>query len=219
MGSVQRFVWPPSPLISVMTLHNFCNRWCVGIWVGAWYLNKAIYIRNNNGLPFDLGSLWDQGFGALTRLSLASNKMPGLVRNAILANVPQLLVSVFFFTTNALITSQLVESEWNRLGWREWREDGVQALRVSRPRGAQRSTYYLGLPYQYSIPMMATFALLYWLLSQSIFLADVAFYRYNGTRSGNFTTMRQETWEMQRRTETPYPAAAIRSLLSRPHSL
>jgi hypothetical protein len=177
-----------------MTLTRLPCRWCVSISVGAYYLNKAIYAQNKYGLPCDLGSLWDQGFGALTGLSLTGNKVSGLVRNAFLANVPQLLVSVLFFTTNALLTCQLVEAEWNRLGWQEWLEK-VQVLRVSRPRGAQRSTYYLGLPYQYSIPLMATFTLLHWLLSQSIFLADVAFYRYDGTRSGNFTSMRQETWE------------------------
>ena len=46
-------------------------------------------------------------------------------------------------------------------------------LRVSWPRGAQRSTYYLSLPYRYSVPLLVVSAVLHWLVSQSFFFVQV----------------------------------------------
>lgn len=42
-------------------------------------------------------------------------------------------------------------------------------LRVSSPKGAQRSTYWLQLPYTYSLPLLILSTLLSWLASQSLF--------------------------------------------------
>ncbi|KAH7082209.1 hypothetical protein FB567DRAFT_630623 [Paraphoma chrysanthemicola] len=55
-----------------------------------------------------------------------------------------------------------------------------KALRVSSPKGEQRSTYFLSLPWRYGIPLAATSALLHWTLSQSIFLTALATYRPEG---------------------------------------
>jgi hypothetical protein len=49
-------------------------------------------------------------------------------------------------------------------------------LRVSWPRGQQRSTYYLSLPYRYSAPLLVFSVLMHWLLSQSIFFVNVQAY-------------------------------------------
>ena len=48
-----------------------------------------------------------------------------------------------------------------------------KALRVTQPHGAQRSTYFLQLPYRYSIVLLTTSTLLHWLVSQCLFLANV----------------------------------------------
>ena len=48
-----------------------------------------------------------------------------------------------------------------------------QSLRVTSPAGSQRSTYYLQLPYQYSIPLLALSSLLSWLASQSFFFIQI----------------------------------------------
>lgn len=42
-------------------------------------------------------------------------------------------------------------------------------LRVTSPKGAQRSTYWLKLPYTYSLPLLILSSLLSWLASQSLF--------------------------------------------------
>lgn len=49
-----------------------------------------------------------------------------------------------------------------------------KGLRVSGvPRGEQRVTHFLQLPYRYSIPLMGFSTLLHWLISQSIFVVSV----------------------------------------------
>lgn len=61
----------------------------------------------------------------------------------------------------------------------EWSDYAVErkGLRVSTtPRGAQRSTYFLSLPYRYGLLLVAFSALLHWLISQSLFLVSVQAY-------------------------------------------
>jgi hypothetical protein len=52
-----------------------------------------------------------------------------------------------------------------------------KGLRVShQPKGEQRSTYFLQLPYRFSLPLISLSAGLHWLISQSIFLICIEFY-------------------------------------------
>ncbi|KAL4908406.1 hypothetical protein BDW74DRAFT_100443 [Aspergillus multicolor] len=53
-------------------------------------------------------------------------------------------------------------------------------IRVSWPIGAQRSTYYLSLPYRYSILLQIASALLHWLVSQSLFFVRIVAYDTDG---------------------------------------
>ena len=58
----------------------------------------------------------------------------------------------------------LVAAEWN---------DFVKErkiLRLSNPRGIQRSSYFLSLPYRFSLPLMFTSVAMHWLISQSVFV-------------------------------------------------
>jgi hypothetical protein len=56
-----------------------------------------------------------------------------------------------------------------------------KGLRVSHaPIGAQRSTYFLSLPYRFGIPLMVLSGTLHWFVSQSIFLVAIDFYDWNG---------------------------------------
>ncbi|KAL4875009.1 hypothetical protein BJY04DRAFT_211628 [Aspergillus karnatakaensis] len=76
---------------------------------------------------------------------------------------PQLVLSVLYYFCNGILSP----------------------LRVSSPRGAQRPTYYLSIPWRYSIPLLATSATLHWLLSQSLFLVIV----YMEWREGHETNI------------------------------
>ena len=68
-------------------------------------------------------------------------------------------------------------AEWSRLA--HYR----QALRVTTPFGEQRSTYWLQLPWTYSIPLSIASGLMHWLVSASIFVARVevfdTYYEYS----------------------------------------
>lgn len=85
----------------------------------------------------------------------------------LLANTPQLIVSVAYFVYNNLLTRMLLVAEHN--GYATHRKP----LRVSWPKGQQRSTYYLSLPYKFSLSLIAFCGLLHWLISQSIFYVQV----------------------------------------------
>lgn len=92
----------------------------------------------------------------------------GLMRNALAANLPQLIVSFLYFLYNGLFTSMLQGLEWNQYSYQK------KGLRVSaRPQGSQRTTYFLQLPYRYGVPLMFLAGVLHWLVSQSIFLVNV----------------------------------------------
>lgn len=45
-----------------------------------------------------------------------------------------------------------------------------KALRVTNPKGQQSSTYFLQLPYRYSVPLLAISILLHWVLSGCIYI-------------------------------------------------
>ncbi|KAI1748328.1 hypothetical protein F4782DRAFT_517671 [Xylaria castorea] len=86
------------------------------------------------------------------------------ISTLLLANAPQLIFSVCYFSYNALITRIQVEKEWNSLG------QSYKPLRVSYPSGEQVSTYRLQLPYFYSIPLISISITFHWLVSNAIFL-------------------------------------------------
>lgn len=54
--------------------------------------------------------------------------------------------------------------EWNGIGATR------KVLRVSEPRGDQRSTYFLSLPYRWAIPLLVVNTSFHWFLSQVFFL-------------------------------------------------
>lgn len=92
-----------------------------------------------------------------------------LLTNVVLANTPQVLLSAMYFMYNGVFTCMLAMQEWSLFAIKQ------KGLRVSAPRGSQRSTMYLQLPYVYSIPMLVSGGLLHWFLSQSLFLARVSY--------------------------------------------
>lgn len=118
-------------------------------------------------------SLWGFGFGAITPYALISGwAIPtrgdaAVVATVLIANLPQLLLSFLYLILNSLVTSMALSAEWARFAHQR------RALRVSFPLGDQRSTYFLQLPYRLSIPLLAFSTLLHWLVSQSIFIAQV----------------------------------------------
>lgn len=83
---------------------------------------------------------------------------------------------------NAIYTAQIGAYEWSRYTFHE------SPLRVTFPRGNQTSTYWLQLPFWYSVPLSVALAVLHYLISQSIFLANIEYY----DAEGNFDLNRYE---------------------------
>ncbi|KAL4757010.1 uncharacterized protein BDW70DRAFT_153695 [Aspergillus foveolatus] len=81
-----------------------------------------------------------------------------------IGNSPQLAVSLLYYLCNSTLSCMLMAAEYDDFALER------KPLQVSRPRGFQRATYYLSIPWRYSIPMLAFSVILHWLLSQSIFL-------------------------------------------------
>jgi hypothetical protein len=88
------------------------------------------------------------------------------------ANYWQVLVSILYFSINNLFTHYHVCHEWSRYAIRR------KFLRVTHPKGMQRSTYMISLPLRYGAPLMIASTILHVLISQSIFLINCKIYRY-----------------------------------------
>lgn len=108
--------------------------------------------------------------GAMLDIGLPSTGTRGLMANVLLANLPQLIFSCLYLLYNGLFTSMCLAHEYSSYSVCR------KALRVTSPRGVQRSTHWLHLPYTYSVPLLAASSLLHWSISQSIFFVGIDVY-------------------------------------------
>ncbi|GES61301.1 hypothetical protein ATEIFO6365_0006076000 [Aspergillus terreus] len=159
---------------------------------------------------------WETGFGQLRLATLISGDWPtSLVSNAMTANTPQVVLSVLYFCANGIYTIMTLSSEWSDYAIER------KGLRVSVvPRGSQRSTYFLSLPYRYSLPLMVCSGLLHWLISQSLFLVSITSYASDFNRNPvSDTSITSNTSELTRNptsdiTTCGYSPMAILTTLS-----
>lgn len=86
---------------------------------------------------------------------------------ALITNLPQVLLSYIYLAFNGLFTCMLAGQEYMQYTHHR------RPLRVTSPVGQQRSTYYLQLPCQYSLTLLALSSLLSWLVAQSLFVVRV----------------------------------------------
>lgn len=123
------------------------------------------------GLPpkdsMDLGLRTLDPRSLIRRWYIPSNGDYAVVASALVANTPQLILSLLYLVLNGVMTKIALAEEWSHLS------TSYRALRVSYARGAQRSTYFLTLPYRVGLPLMVFSTTLHWLASQSIFLAKI----------------------------------------------
>lgn len=117
--------------------------------------------------------IWELGLGKMSRLTLITGWVlptsgdEAVIPAVLMANVPQTLFSMLYLIINNLFTSLSLAKEWSRYGARR------TPLRVSKPRGEQRSTYFLQIPYRHAIPFTAFSTFLHWSMSQAIFFSQV----------------------------------------------
>ncbi|KAF9061621.1 hypothetical protein BDP27DRAFT_1485807, partial [Rhodocollybia butyracea] len=142
-------------------------------------LNYAI---NELSIQYSLSgfpSLWQLGIGRVSSENIITGwKIPtqgygAIVASVLIANLPQLIFSMIYLVFNSLCTKLFLALEWSSYA------HSCKPLRVSDPRGDQRSTYFLNIPFRFGIPLMVYSALPHWLLSQSIFIVAVTFWDDN----------------------------------------
>lgn len=140
----------------------------------------AITGQKNWGIASDISSLWRYGLGGENLWATAAldwmRKMGGISDTAgffaatLFSNMFQIVFSALYLLYNNLITVLLVAAEWNDF------VSERKSLRVSAPLGMQRGSYFLSLPYSFSLPLILCSGLLHWLISQSVFVIQTVSY-------------------------------------------
>ncbi|KAK7715918.1 hypothetical protein SLS57_006669 [Botryosphaeria dothidea] len=125
----------------------------------------AIVYDPKSGLEWSFGS-------SIQPSSIKAGRGLAISPLIILANIPQLFLSIDYMLLNRLITSMAGSREWSLFAHQK------KGLRTSVPKGAQRSTYWLQLPLKFSIPLTVASAFLHYLASQSLYFGSVQYYDY-----------------------------------------
>ncbi|KAK4169634.1 hypothetical protein QBC43DRAFT_295414 [Cladorrhinum sp. PSN259] len=166
------------------------KRWFSSVSLGRWIASFTVYLLcliltvtlfayaisrlSYRGIKTSIPLLYKQyGFGSLSPMTLVAMDLPqrdpdGLIINVLVANTPQLILSVLYISVNIILTTFLVQAEFSKM------YKVRKPLRVSEPMGIQRGSYFVSLPLRYGMPMGICSGLMHWLLSRSLFLARVA---------------------------------------------
>ena len=113
------------------------------------------------------------GFGTIDTRAIigGGGRSDNIIPFALLANLPQLILSLLYFAFNGTFTAMLMGYEWISYAHKR------KGLRVStRSHGFQRSTYFLSLPYRYGLPLVVLSVTLHWIVSQCIFVVTIDIY-------------------------------------------
>ena len=144
-----------------------------------WVVSVAVILSImdiKHGASWNIINLRHMGIGEAVGSHVISLKA-SLLAAVLIANFPQTILSYFYVMFNNLYTCMIVGCEWSQYGLHR------KPLRVSSPIGGQRSTYWLQLPYRYSIPMLIISSALSWLASQSLFFVQIEVRDYDGSIS------------------------------------
>ncbi|KAK5062496.1 hypothetical protein LTR84_004569 [Exophiala bonariae] len=137
----------------------------VGGWILAQGITNMIDLR---------GSVWTAGLGSINpnavfQFTTFGGVDPGssMMFKVLVVNTPQLAFSFLYFLYNGMFTCMHAAEEF--AGFATQRK----ALRVSSPERGQRSTYWLSLPWSYSVPLLLLSSITHWLVSRSIYLVNI----------------------------------------------
>ena len=141
---------------------------------GIWRGGTATIVAGGFGIPSVSYLIGEGLYGPQRSPATAS----------LLANLPQLVVSYIYVVYNSLVTSMLATAEW--VGY----SISPRGLRVTWPKGHQRSRAFLQLPYIYALPIMTASTLLHWLIYK--------FYSWSASQSTTMAERSGQTLESQR---------------------
>jgi hypothetical protein len=133
-----------------------------------------LYFGIDNLNTFGGGNVWTRGLVSVDPNAIYQSTtfstysvIEGFLRQVLLVNTPQLLLSYMYFAYNGLFTEMHAAEEWSGFATNR------KSLRVSNPAAGQRSTYWLSLPWAYSVPLITVSSLLHWLVSRSLYLIRI----------------------------------------------
>ncbi|KAE8369751.1 hypothetical protein BDV27DRAFT_172402 [Aspergillus caelatus] len=150
------------------------SRWvlCMALFLASICVCVGLLIAGLMGIQ-DTNTIWKSGISTVNSQTMISpiGFPTTLLPVTIIVNTPQAVFSMIYFTTNAIFSTMVLSKEWTSYALQR------KGLRVSTaPKGSQRSTYFLSLPYRYALPLLALSTLLHWLISESLFLVSVEMY-------------------------------------------
>lgn len=177
-------MWAATSNFRLLTTIGICMLYLA---VGVYLLQRAKSLGATDRFVtrgYSGSAIWKTGFGTIDQLLMIGsqgNTASGrdLLKNVLTANAFQLVLSTSYFLFNSLFTAQCGALEWS-----SYTDPATKALRVTWPRGEQRSTYYLHLPYRYGIPLTTMLMLMHFLISRSIFVVRVQWYNSHGNYDG-----------------------------------
>jgi hypothetical protein len=138
-------------------------RYTIPLGLGYYYVAGLFLVTSQNIVSYGFGT------SSVARISqfYSDGAVGSLLLNIVTANSLQLGLSILYFATNGFVTALCAQSEWASYAKER------KGLRVSGNKSdAQRSTYFLQLPYRFSVPLLVVFGVLHWLVSQSVFVVD-----------------------------------------------
>lgn len=132
-------------------------------WAQAW---RNIPGQGNPGTTFT-------GLDSFTTPAVykASNSFTG---TALAVNAIQIGLSWSYVAVNDMLTSMIASQECQSYAVKR------KPVRVARPEGEQRDTYFLSVPWKYGLPLVTIWALLHWQISIELNLVRVQVYSFNG---------------------------------------
>jgi hypothetical protein len=154
--------------------------WLVLIGLGAWLIQTLARLdymgRGQRVLTVDRLRSWrSQGFGS-SDYNLGNVISFTMLGSVVVANIPQLILTLSYYCFNNVMTSMLAAAEYDSYAVQ------YKPLRVTRPvkNSQQRSTYWLSVPYKYAVPILVIYMVLHWLVSQSIYYVLIIPYTTRG---------------------------------------
>ena len=104
------------------------------------------------------------GFGANPSNGVATSVGTDRMVTALVANSPQLLLSISYFWFNSIHSRLFQALEWDKF------VRSPKRLRVTAPVGAQREVYLLGVPWIWGVIFSLSGITLHWLVTQILFV-------------------------------------------------
>ncbi|KAI0546431.1 hypothetical protein F4679DRAFT_575509 [Xylaria curta] len=130
----------------------------------SWFISYHLFVFTIGAFVILLAFSASGSFLPDNRNPLLGINAPTFLGCVLIANTPQLVLSLWYFCFNNLFTRLQLVAEWE-----QYAKD-FSPLRVTDPEGKQKSTYRLQLPYKYGLPLTTLSALLHWLLSNTIYI-------------------------------------------------